>query len=139
LKRTGYGKGAKRRVLKSVKHVTKNTPTISDRQRAQLQIQERLGKSVSRETYRKLVQSGQVKRTILSKTAGDARFIRQYLPDVAPRHLAVMLKWYAGGWNGLDNRERAIFRSIYRQYSRDDVRQALGSAPQDSGSYTIAA
>ena len=144
LRRLGYGAGSKRRVLDTVKRVTKRTASISDRQYAQLQLQERFGKKTTKESYRSLIVHGKAKyATRQAKSASEARFIRQHIKDIAPRHLDVILKWYANGggggsgWNSLSPREQDTFRSIFTQYPRDDVRQALGSAPQDVGAFAI--
>jgi hypothetical protein len=42
-----------------------------------------------------------------------------------------------GGYASLTDKEKETFRSIYRQYSRYAALQALGSAPQDTGSYSM--
>ena len=144
LKRLGKGPGSKTRVLKTVKRVTKATPTISDRQYAQTRLKERLGKTTTKETYRKLVSKGEAQYANTgARHASDARFVRQFIPNIAPRHLKIILKWYdnggsgGSGWNALDKKEQATFRNIYSQYTRDDVRQALGSAPHDTGAFSI--
>jgi hypothetical protein len=138
LKQAGYGAGSKRRVLATAKKVTKATPTLTDRQYTELKLQARLSKKTTKETYRNLVQQGELKyATRQARSAGEARFVRRYLPDVAPKHLSVMLKWYEDGYKNLSTKERETFRSVFSQYSRDAVRQALGSAPQDTGSFSI--
>jgi hypothetical protein len=138
LKRAGYGEGSKRRVLATVKRVTKATPALTDRQYSELKLQERLGKKTSKETYRNLVQQGQIKyATRQARSAGEACFVRQFIPQIAPKHLGVMLKWYEDGYKSLPPKEQETFRSIFSQYSRDAVRQALGSAPQHTGSFSI--
>jgi hypothetical protein len=138
LKRAGYGEGSKRRVPATVKKVTKATPTLTDRQYAESKLSSRLGKKTSKETCHNLVQQGQLKyATRQARSAGEARFVRRYLPDVAPKHLSVALKWYEDGYNSLSPKEQETFRSTFSQYSRDAVRQALGSAPQDTGSFSI--
>jgi exonuclease V gamma subunit len=138
LKRAGYGEGSKRRVLATVKKVKKATPTLTDRQYTELKLQARLGKKTSKETYRNLVQQGQLKyATKQARSAGEARFVRQFIPQIAPKHLSVILQWYEGGYKSLSPKEQERFRSVFSQYSRDAVRQALGSAPQDTGSFSI--
>jgi hypothetical protein len=145
LARTGNSKGSKRRVLKSIKRVTSSTPTITDRHFAELRLQERFGEAVTREAYKGRLQRGDVQpATKQARSAAEARSVRQFLPDIAPKHLSGVLKWYEnggsrGGWNSLSKREQETFRSVFSQYSRDDVRQALGSAPQDTGSFSMAA
>jgi hypothetical protein len=72
LKRSGYSAGSKRRVLLTVKKITKATPTLTDRQYAQLRIKTRVGKEVTREQYSKLVSQGKIntrrdKRAALAK------------------------------------------------------------------------
>ena len=61
----------------------------------------------------------------------------------APPVKVILKKWYdaggggGAGWRSLDDKERETFRSIFSQfYTRDDVRQALGSAPQDTGAFS---
>jgi hypothetical protein len=61
LKRLGYSAGSKRRVLASVKRVSSTTPTLTDRQYAQLRITKRLGKQTSKEAYSNLVKQGKIK------------------------------------------------------------------------------
>lgn len=144
LKAAGKGAGSKTRVLSTVKRVTKATPTISDRQYAQLRLQERLGQKTTKEQFNKAVRKGEAQYANMSaRHASDARFVRQFIPNVAQRHLKVILKWYdaggggGAGWRSLDDKERETFRGIFSQYTRDDVRQALGSAPQDTGAFSI--
>jgi hypothetical protein len=138
LKRAGYGEGSKRRVLATVKRVTKATTTLTDRQYAELKLQSRLGKKTSKEGYRNLVQQGQLKyATKQARSAGEARFVRRYIPEIAPKDLKVMTKWYEGRYKALSSKEQETFRNIFSRYSRDAVRQALGSAPQDTGSFSI--
>jgi hypothetical protein len=138
LKQAGYGAGSKRRVLATVKRVTKTTATLTDRQYAELKLRARLGKKTSKETSRNLVQQGQVKyATRQARSAGEARFVRQFIPQIAPKHLSVMLQWYESDYKSLSPKEQETFRNIFSQYSRDAVRQALGSAPQDTGSFSI--
>jgi hypothetical protein len=138
LKRAGYGEGSKRRVLATVKRVTSATPTLTDRQYAELKLSSRLGKKTSKETYRNLVQQGQLKyATKQTRSAGEARFVRRYIPEIAPEDLKVMTKRYEGRYKSLSSKEQETFRNVFSRYSRDAVRQALGSAPQDTGSFSI--
>jgi hypothetical protein len=39
----------------------------------------------------------------------------------------------------LTDKEKIEFAKLFKLYPRDAVRQALGSAPQDTGSYSAAA
>jgi hypothetical protein len=138
LKRLGLGAGSKRRVLMAVKRVTKATPTLTDRQYAQLRIKKRLGKEVSKEGYSNLVKQGKIKyETRQARNAGEGRFVRGYLPQIAPKHLRLINKWREDGYNGLTDKEKETFGKLFKVYSRDAVRQALGSAPQDTGSYSM--
>jgi hypothetical protein len=103
-----------------------------------LKLQARLGKKTSKETYRNLVQQGELKYAARqARSAGEARFVRQFIPQIAPKHLSAMLQWYEGGYKSIPPKKQETFRSIFSQYSRDAVRQALGSAPQDTGSFSI--
>lgn len=139
LKRLGLGTGSKRRVLATIKKVTKASPTLTDRQYAQLRIKKRVGKEVSKEQYSNLVRQGKIKyETRQARSAGEGRFVRGYLPQIAPEHLRLINKWHEDGYNGLTDKEKENFGKLFKQYSRDAIRQALGSAPQDSGSYSMA-
>lgn len=83
LKRFGYGEGSKRRVLSTVKRITSATPTLTDRQYAQLRIAKRLGKEVSKETYSNLVNQGKVKyETRQARSAGEGRFVRRHISEM---------------------------------------------------------
>jgi hypothetical protein len=140
LKRLGYSAGSKRRVLATIKKVTSATPTLTDRQYAQLRISKRVGKQTSKEAYSNLVKQGKIKyETRQARSAGEGRFVRGYLPQIAPKHLRLINKWHEVGYNGLTDKEKENFGKLFKLYSRDAVRQALGSAPQDSGSYSMAA
>lgn len=136
LKAAGKGAGSKTRVLATVKRVTKATPTISDRQYAQLRLQERLGKNTTKEQFNRAVKAGEAQyATQGAQTSKDTKFIKQFLPDVAPHDLSIMHKYYRGGYSSLSDRDKEVFRNLFQRYSRDDVRQALGSAPKDTGAF----
>jgi hypothetical protein len=138
LKRLGYGEGSKRRVLSTVKRVTSVTPTLTDRQYAQLKISSRLGKATTKEQYRGLLNSGKVKpATKQARSAKEGRFVRRYISEIAPNHLRLINKWHEEGYEGLTDKEKVAFGKLFKLYSRDAVRQALGSAPQDTGSYAM--
>jgi hypothetical protein len=140
LKRLGYGAGSKRRVLMTVKRVTKATHTLSDRQYAQLKFTKRLGRETTKETYSNLVRQGKIKyETRQARSAGEGRLVRRYLPQIAPNHLRLINKKHEVGYNGLTDKEKETFGKLFKMYSRDAVRQALGSAPQDTGSYSMVA
>ena len=140
LKRLGYGAGSKRRVLATVKRITKATPTLADRQYAQLPITKRVGKETTNEAYSKLVTQGKIKyETRQARGAGEGRFVRRYISEIAPRHLRLINKWHEDGYNDLTDKEKVEFGRLFKLYPRDAVRQALGSAPQDTGSYSAAA
>jgi hypothetical protein len=138
LKRLGHGAGSKRRVLATVKRITKATPSLTDRRYAELKLSSRLGKPTSKEQYHKLVDSGKVKpATKQARAAKEGRFVRRYISEIAPKHLRLINKWNENGYNGLTDKEKVAFGKLFKQYSRDAVRQALGSAPQDTGSYSM--
>jgi hypothetical protein len=140
LKRLGYSAGSKRRVLATIKKVTSTTPTLTDRQYAQLRITKRLGKQTSKEAYSNLVRRGKIQyETRQARSAAEGRFVRGYLPQISPKHLRLINKWHEVHYNGLTDREKAEFGKLFKLYSRDALRQALGSAPQDTGSYSSAA
>ena len=82
LKRLGYSAGSKRRVLATIKKVTKASPTLTDRQYAQLRIKKRLGKEVTKEKYSNLVSQGKIKyETRQARSAGEGRFVRGLSPS----------------------------------------------------------
>jgi hypothetical protein len=140
LKRLGYSAGSKRRVLATIKKVTSTTPTLTDRQYAQLRIEKRVGKRTTKEAYSNLVKQGKIKyETRQARSAGEGRFVRRYISEIAPKHLRLINKWHEVGKNGLTDREKAEFDRLFKIYPRDAVRQAMGSAPQDTGSYSVAA
>jgi hypothetical protein len=138
LKRLGYGEGSKRRVLSTVKRVTSTTPTLTDRQYSELKISRRLGNKTSKEEYNKLVNTGKVKpATKQARSAKEGRFVRRYVSEIAPNHLRLISKWHEVGYAGLTDREKISFGKLFKLYPRDAMRQALGSAPQDTGSYAV--
>jgi hypothetical protein len=138
LKRLGYREGSKRRVLSTVKKVTKATPTLTDRQCAQLRIKKRVGEEVTKEQYSNLVSQGKIKyATRQARSAGEGRFVRRHVSEIAPNHLRLINKWHEDGYNGLTDKERVTFGKLFKLYPRDAMRQALGSAPQDTGSYSV--
>jgi hypothetical protein len=144
LKRLGYSEGSKRRVLATIKRVSKSTPTLTDRQYAQLGITRRVGKPTTKEQYTKLANTGKIKyATKQARSAKEARLTRAIIPDIAPRHLKVIVKYHenggpkGGGYASLTDKEKETFRSIFRQYSRDAALQALGSSP-DNGAFLMA-
>jgi hypothetical protein len=138
LKRLGYGEGSKRRVLSTVKRITKTTSTISDRQFAQLKLTTRLGKTIRKEEYTNLLKTNKVKpATKQARSAKEGRFVRSYVSEIAPNHLRLINKWHENGYNGLTDREKVTFGKLFKLYPRDAMRQALGSAPQDTGSYSV--
>jgi hypothetical protein len=140
LKRLGYSAGSKRRVLATIKKVSKETPTLTDRQFAQLRYAKRVGKETTKEAYSNLVRQGKIKyETRQARSAGEGRFVRRYLPEIAPKHLRLINKWNEDGYNGLTDKEKVTFGRLFKLYGRDAVRQALGSAPQDTGSYSMVA
>jgi hypothetical protein len=135
LRALGFGSGSKRRVIASVKRVTKRTPAITDRQYAQLKLEKRLGKKTTKEQFSKAVKSGEATYTQSAQTASDTKFIKRFLPDVAKHDLGTMHKYYRGGYSSLSDKDKQSFRNLFQRYSRDDVRQALGSAPKDTGAF----
>ena len=138
LKRLGYGEGSKRRALSTVKKVTKATPTLTDRKFAELKISSRLGKKTSKEDYRELIKANKVKpATKQARAAKEGRFVRGFISEIAPKHLRLINKWHEEGYEGLTDKEKVAFGRLFKLYSRDAVRQALGSAPQDTGAYAM--
>jgi hypothetical protein len=118
--------------------------TISDRHMSNLVREDRLGGKMSKEAYTKGIKKREIfyadEATRLRQTnARNSRFIRGYLPDVAPKDKAVALKFYRVRYDGLSAAEKDRFKSLFKRYSADHVRQALGSAPKDIGSFGIAA
>jgi hypothetical protein len=107
--------------------------TISDRQMSNLAREERLGQRMSKEAYTKAIRKREVsyadEATRLRQTnARNSRFIREYLPDIAQKDKAVALKFYHVRYEGLSPAEKRRFGEMFRRYSADNVRQALGSA-----------
>jgi hypothetical protein len=140
LKRLGYSAGSKRRVLATITKVTSTTPTLTDRQYAQLRITKRLGKQTSKEAYSNLVRQGKIKyETKQARGAEGGRFVRRYVSEIAPKHLRLINKWNEVGYRGLTDKEKETWGKLFKIYPRDALRQALGSAPQDTGSYSAAA
>jgi hypothetical protein len=138
LKRLGYSAGSKRRILAIIKKVTKATPTLTDRQYAQLRIAKRVGKETTKEQYSKLVSQGKVKyETRQARSASEGRFIRRHVSEIVPNHLRLINKWREDGHSGLTDKEKVTFGKLFKLYPRDAMRQALGSAPQDTGAYSV--
>jgi hypothetical protein len=118
--------------------------TISERQMANLSREVRLGQKISKEAYKTKVERGELSyanaATRLRQTnARNSRFIRGYLPDIAPKDKAVALKFYRVRYDSLSPAEKRRFGEMFTRYPADHVRQALGSAPKDIGSFGIAA
>jgi hypothetical protein len=136
LKRLGLGAGSKRRALATIKRVTKATPTLTDRQYAQLRIGKRVGKETTKEAYSNLVKQGRIKyETRQARSAGEGRFVSVYIPKIAPKHLRLINKWYEDGYNGLTDKEKKTFGKLFKMYSRGSLLQALGSG--DLGAYAM--
>jgi len=117
---------------------------ISDRQMSNLLREQRLGRKISKEAYTKAIGQRELAyadaTTELRQTnARNSRFIREYLPEIAPKDKTIALKFYRVGYDGLSPAEKRRFGEMFRRYSADDVRQALGSQPKDIGSFGIAA
>jgi hypothetical protein len=118
--------------------------TISERQMANFSREARLGRKITKEAYKKKVEKGELSyadaATRLRQTnARNSRFIRGYLPDIAPKDKEVALKFYRVRYDGLSPAEKRRFGEMFRRYPADYVRQALGSQPKDIGSFGIAA
>jgi hypothetical protein len=106
--------------------------------------EDRVGRKMSKEAYSKAIRKRELsyadEATQLRQTnARNSRFVRSYLPDIAPKDKAVALKFYRVRYDGLSPAEKRRFGEMFRRYSADNVRQALGSAPKDIGSFGIAA
>lgn len=117
---------------------------ISDRQMSNLVREDRVGRKMSKEAYTKGIKKREFsyadEATRLRQTnARNSRFIRAYLPDIAPKDKTVALRFYRVRYDGLSRTEKDRFKSLFKRYSADHVRQALGSAPKDIGSFGIAA
>lgn len=118
--------------------------TISNRHMSNLVREDRLGMKMSKEAYTKAIKKREVsyadEATRLRQTnARNSRFIRGYLPEIAPKDKAVALKFYHVRYDGFSPAEKRRFGEMFRRYSADNVRQALGSAPRDIGAFGIAA
>ncbi len=118
--------------------------TISNRQMSNLKRETRLGHKMSKEEYTKKVDKGELSYADAATkkrqtNAKNSRVIREFLPEVAPKDKAIALKYYQTGYHGLTPAEKARFRKMYDVYPPDSVRQALGSAPKNIGSFRFAA
>ncbi len=118
--------------------------TISNRQMSNLKREDRLGRKISKEAYTKAIRKRELsyvdEATELRQTnARNSRFIRGYLPEIAPKDKAVALKFYRVRYDGLSPAEKGQFKKMFERYPADNVRQALGSQPRDIGSFGIAA
>jgi hypothetical protein len=115
---------------------------ISNRKMSDLEREKRFGRKVSKEEYTKKVKelSYADKATKLRQdNAKNSRFIRHLLPEITPKDKTVALKYYRTGYGGFTADEKKRFAKMYDRYPVDDVRQALGSAPRDTGSFRLAA
>src|SRR5271166_5369133 len=71
--------------------------TISNRQMSNLKREDRLGRKISKETYTKAIRKRELRyadaATELRQTnARNSRFIRGYLPEIAPKDKTIALK-----------------------------------------------
>jgi len=117
---------------------------ISDRQMSNLVREDRLGRKISKEAYTKAIKKRELSYAdeatgLRQMNARNSRFIRGYLPEIAPNDRQVALKFYRVRYDGLSPAEKRRFGEMFRRYPADDVRQALGSQPKDIGSFGIAA
>jgi len=117
---------------------------ISDRQMSNLVREDRVGRTISKEAYTKAIRKRELSYAdeatqLRQANARHSRFIRGYLPEIAPKDKAVALKFYRVRYDGLSAAEKDRFKKLFERYSADNVRQALGSAPKDIGSFGIAA
>jgi hypothetical protein len=117
---------------------------ISNRQMSNLVREVRLGRKMSKEAYTKAIRRREYSYAdeatqLRQMNARNSRFIRGYLPDIAPKDKAVALKFYHVRYDGLSAVEKDRFKKLFERYSADHMRQALGSAPKDIGSFGIAA
>jgi len=117
---------------------------ISERQMANLKREARLGRKISKEAYANAIRKRELSYAdqateLRQMNARNSRFIRGYLPEIAPKDKQIALKFYRVRYDGLSPTEKRRFGEMFRRYSADNVRQALGSQPKDIGSFGIAA
>ena len=84
---------------------------ISDRQMSNLVREDRVGRKMSKEAYTKAIRKRELsyadEATQLRQTnARNSRFVRSYLPDIAPKDKAVALKFYRVRYDGLSPAEK---------------------------------
>jgi hypothetical protein len=144
LAKLGKSRTSKRYVAKSAGRITKRTPTYSDRFHHQLALSERLGRKVSKEQFQRTVETKaafykDAATALRQKNARNARTVRYFVPDIAPKDMATALQWHNGGYTGLNSKQKEQFRAFFTRYNADAVRQAFGSAPRDTGAFPVAA
>lgn len=142
--RLGVSKASKRRVNADVKRVTKATKLYTDRQVATVKLKERIGRAVSKEQFTKAVKSGEASyaspTTVLQqKHIQHSRAVLKAVPQMSVRDLILANRWNDVGFDGLTPDEQSRFRSLFKRYEADAVRQAFGSNPRDVGSFSVAA
>ncbi len=118
--------------------------TISNRQMSNLKREARFDRKISKEAYTKAISKHELsyvdEATELRQTnARNSRFIRGYLPEIAPKDKTIALKFYRVGYDGFTPAEKDRFKKLFERYPADNVRQSLGSQPKDIGSFGIAA
>jgi hypothetical protein len=128
--------------------------TISDRKMSGLSREARTGEKISKERYTREIKSGTRKyigaTALRQRHANDARFIKQFVPEMTPTDKRVAYKWLDLKRNGkrgpdgytagaLTGKEQGRFHRLFARYNRNDIRQLFGSEAKDIGRFGIAA
>lgn len=60
--------------------------------------------------------------------ASEGKKIRKAIPEITPADARIVVKFRAeGGYAALDDDEKERFDMLFKRYSKDSVREALGS------------
>jgi hypothetical protein len=127
---------------------------ISERQMTNISREGQFGEKISKERYTREIKSGTRKyfsaTELRQRHAKDARFIKQFVPEMTPADKRVAYKWLDLKRNGkrgadghtagaLAEKEQGRFHALFTRYNRNDIRQLFGSEAKDVGRFGIAA
>lgn len=140
-RRLGFSEGSKRFVLKGTTPTATNT--ISGRKQHEIALSQRLGQKTSKEQFTKKIATGEAKyrntqTAERQANAAIARSIRSIVPEMTRKDMQIAIQWEKKGYNRLDDKQKTDFRQLFKTYVADDVRQAFGSAPRDTGAFPAA-
>ena len=137
----GFAQSSKRYITDEVNNIlgagkdfldyVKQNLTISNRQYATRQLQERTG-APSKEQFTKRAKLGQAryispKQETAIKTRTRFRSIRNALPSVTPKDIRIIDKFREQGFKSLTQSEMKSWDTFFKKYPRQEVFEAIGS------------